>query len=84
MCSTPITEEDKSMDVYSFAMVIWESLHRIPVWAGLDQRNIESQVCNNERPGIASNILLSEDVVLVKMVDVMKKSWCQFPSDRIT
>jgi len=45
-------DDYKNADMYSFSVLLWELIHRIPPWKGLENHKIIQEVANGHRPAI--------------------------------
>ena len=69
---------DEAIDVYSFALVMWESLHGKKPYLGLDVATHSRVVCQNGgRPDIDS-------AMPAPLADTMHNAWNRHPSKRST
>jgi len=67
-------------DVYSFAITIWELIHRSIPWDGLTRQVIEGKVKSGERPAITVN--RRDDNKLVFVTAMIPNCWNGNPSGR--
>jgi len=74
-------EEYQKADVYSFAIVAWEILHRIIPWNGLTTELIKQEVLNGKRPEIT--IEAGADGKLVFFKSLIETCWDSDPNTRV-
>ena len=74
-------DSDKPIDVYAYAMTLWEVLMQRYPWQGFRADQIRNNVLNGNRPEIEPKNRF-DDVRTV--VEIIQKSWMQNPADRPT
>ena len=78
----PANHGMKKMDIYSFAITIYEIIERRVSWEGMSFEDIQSQVIAGNRPGFSSSIIRSIDRYILMLVDVIIASWAPSPNKR--
>ena len=73
-------EIHKKIDVYAFAILLYEFISQKTAWAGLEMEAITNAVVQGQRPSIDGH----ENFKLVYpiLTEIMQDCWRQNPSDR--
>ena len=71
-------EIDKKVDVYAFAITVWELLHRKGVWSDPNGKSVSERVHEGERPALDPVIANR----LPELVDLIQQSWEHIPHKR--
>jgi len=67
-------EEEKKIDIYSFAICVWEILTQQIPWGSIKNDEIRQKVCTGERPQISAS-----DNVHEQMIELITSCWNQNP-----
>ena len=70
-------EIHKKIDVYSFAIILYELMSNVPVWQGFNHNEIRDAVLTGKRPDM-SNMKFKNPI----LEEIMIESWNQNPIDR--
>ena len=70
-------EIHKKIDVYSFAIILYELMSNVPIWQGLNHSEIRDAVLTGKRPD-TSNLKFKNPV----LEEIMIECWNQNPIDR--
>ena len=71
-------EIDKKVDVYAFAITVWELLHRTKVWNDTQGKSVHELVTIGERPSI-NGALYNQ---YPQLINLMQQCWNQIPFER--
>jgi len=72
-------DEDKSMDKFAYAVILYELLEKKPMWMDLTDEEFESKVLNNSRPKVTDPIGSSKDPMMVLIREIMSTCWQKDP-----
>ena len=75
-------EEHKKVDVYAYALVLFQIATRDMIWKGMNSSAIKDAVLAGKRPDFPTHILESTDPIIVVIQDLIKGCWEQSPADR--
>ena len=67
-------EADKGIDVFAFAMTVYEMITGITPWKGCDKKEIHDKVAAGGRPEV-NDYLIGDFKNHRNLVDVMKNAW---------
>ena len=73
---------DKKIDVYSFAILMYEVVTQKTAWEGLNPREIQDCVLNNERPKFPDETI--KLFVGTNWVQMIEQGWAADPAERPT
>ena len=68
-----VVEADKKVDVYAFAITLWELLHRRKVWTQIADKDVKTCVMAGERPPVDDSISQRYP----GLVALIRQSWNQ-------
>ena len=74
------SELEMKMDVYAYAITMYETISRITPWRGLSKFDLYEKVNNGERPEIPESSRYTGD--LKQIVELIRICWAQAPNDR--
>ena len=72
-------ETHKKIDVYAFAITLFEMVSAESAWNGRNFEEICSAVINGERPALQENNIKSTHPILI---EIIRQAWQQNPNDR--
>ena len=72
-------EIHKKIDVYAFAVMLFEIVSGESAWSGLSQEQIRSSVMDGQRPSLKEKIVKSTHPALIEL---LKQGWQPNPNDR--
>ena len=74
------SELEMKMDVYAFAITMYETISRTIPWKGLSKFDLYEKVDNGERPEIPESSRYTGD--FKPIVELIRRCWAQAPNDR--
>ena len=70
-----------AVDIYAYAIVLYEIVNRTQAWIGLDRNQIQQQVMSSQRPEFSRNVqhAQNEDQITRSLVHLINMAWVQNP-----
>lgn len=79
----PSTEYDKKIDVYAFAITMYEVITREKAFAGMNANEVLESFLQGKRPKWPES-LLSENAGYIQMINLVNSCWQEDPTLRLT
>ena len=73
---------NEKVDVYSFGIIIWEMITRVPPYKDMEISKVINQVCNEDRKPDYNLILKYKDNVPIILLELMENCWNKTPDSR--
>ena len=73
---------NEKVDVYSFGIIIWEMITRVPPYKDMEISKVINQVCNEDKKPDYNLILKYKDNVSIILLELMENCWNKTPDSR--
>ena len=74
------TEIEMKVDVYAFAITMFEVISRVSPWKGMGKFDLYERVGEGKRPEFPKDIMKRKE--LNEMIEIIEACWHQNPNDR--
>ena len=77
------SETDKSSDVYSYAVLLYETVTQVKAWAGKSDEQIEHAVVHGDRPAVPDEVAYKyQPAPYNRIIPLMQRCWDPSPGAR--
>ena len=77
-----LAEPDKKIDVYSYAITMFEAITQSSAWQNWERDEVVRTVINFGRPQFPDRVRAPDDMLGQKLVDLVQECWDDEPSRR--